>query len=172
MRWEALFSDLEGQLGSAREDEWRAEVSERTRGERIAVDLASRIAAAQGTTLGLVLLDGERITGEVEDSARGWLLLVDAAAREHLVPIQAVASVTGLGRAAHHVTEVERRLGLSHVLRALSRDRSRVRVRTVGGEVHGVIGAVLADHVDVTMDGPGGGRVSVPYATVLEVVSA
>ncbi|MFW7413647.1 hypothetical protein [Demequina sp. SO4-18] len=172
MRWEALFSDLEGQLGSARDEQWRTEVSERTRGERAAIDLPSRIAAARGSSLALELADGESVTGVVEDTARGWLLVVDATAREHLVPMHAVAVVRGLTGSAHHITEVERRLGLSHALRALSRDRARVRVRTTGGEVHGVIAAVLADHMDVATDVADRRRVSVPFAAILEVVSA
>lgn len=172
MRWEALFSDLEGQADAARGDEWRAEVSERTRGERAAVDVASRLAAARGAVVELVLADGGRVSGTLRDSTRAWVLVAGDVAREHLVPVPAIASVSGLPGAAHHVTEVERRLGLSHALRALGRDRARVRVRTAAGEVHGLIAAVLADHLDVATDGPDGRRVSIPFAAVLEVVSA
>lgn len=171
MRWEALFSDLEGQMDAARDGEWRAEVSERTRGERGAVDLASRIAAARGSDVSLVLGDGERVAGTVADSGQEWVLVVDAGARQHLVAIAAVATISGLRGAAHHVTEVERRLGISHVLRALSRDRARVRVRTIGGEVHGIIAAVLADHIDVIAEPSDPRRIAVPIAALTEVVS-
>ncbi len=171
MRWDALFDDLEGQLGAARGDEWRAEVSERTRGERAAVDLASRLAGARGSEISVALSDGERVSGALSDSGSGWLLLVDAGARQHLIAEGALVTVTGLQGAAHHVTEVERRLGLTHVLRALSRDRARVRVRTAGGEVHGVIAAVLGDHIDVVADATSRSRVAVPLAAIVEVVS-
>lgn len=172
MRWESLFGDLEGQMAAARGDEWRAEVSDRTRGERAAVDLPARIAASQGSELTLVLIDGERVSGALEDSAHDWLLLVDPGGRQHLVPTAAIASVSGLSASAHHLTEVERRLGVSHALRALSRDRARVRVRTMGGELHGVIAAVLADHIEVAMEGGDRPRSAVPLAALVEVVSA
>ncbi|MFN3866552.1 MAG: hypothetical protein ACK4MD_07540 [Demequina sp.] len=172
MRWESLFSDLEGQAAAVRDDEWRAEVSERTRGERAAVDLSSRIAAARGAAVTIVLSDGSRVAGVLEDSTHAWLLVVESVNREHLVPLHAVVSVTGLSGPAHHTTEVERRLGLSHALRALSRDRARVRVRTAGAEVHGVIARVLADHIDVATDEGRGGPVAVPLGAIVEVVSA
>ena len=172
MRWDALFDDLEGQMAAAHDDDWRAEVSERTRGERAAVDLPARIAGAQGTSVSVVLSDGEVLLGVVTDSAHAWVLLVDEGGREHLVPMAAIASISGLSGAAHHVTAVERRLGLSHALRALSRDRARVRVRTRGSETHGVIAAVYADHIDLMTDAHHRHPVAVPIAGIVEVASS
>lgn len=158
-------------MAAARDDEWRAEVSERTRGERAAVDLPSRIAGAKGATLTVMLRDGERVTGELLDCAHTWLLLGAEGGRQHLMPVTSLTWVSGLGVSGRQVTEVERRLGITHALRALSRDRARVRVRVSGGEVHGVIAAVLADHIEVTTDRPGKTRVAVSLTAVLEVVS-
>lgn len=158
-------------MDAAREDDWRAEVSERTRGERAEVDLPSRIVAAAGARLSVSLRDGTTVAGTVTDCAQSWLLLVDDSARQHLVPMGAVAIVSGISGAAHHLTEVERRLGLSHVLRALSRDRARVRVRVAGGELTGVIGGVRADHIDISTDESVRRLAAVPLAAILEVVS-
>ncbi len=170
MRWEDLFSDFEGQWNAAQEEDWRAQVAERTRGERGAVELSARVMAARGSEVFLTLLDGEMLKGELTDCTHTWLLIVDLGHRQHLVPAHAVAMVRGLDHVGRTLSEVERRLGLSHVLRVLSRDRVRVRVRTVGGEVHGVIATVQADHIDVAGDGPL--RTSVPFAQIVEVVSA
>lgn len=159
-------------MAAAHDDDWRAEVAERTRGERTGIDLPSRIAAAQGASLSIVLSDGTVLAGVVTDSAHAWLLLVDAGGREHLVPMAAIASVDGLSGAAHHVTEVERRLGISHALRALSRDRARVQVRTRGSETHGVIAAVFGDHIDLVTDAPHRHRLAVPTAAIIEVASS
>lgn len=169
MRWDALFSDYEAQMNAAREDDWRAEVADRTRGERAAVELGARLIGAQGSEVSLTLVGGDMVTGHVRDCAHSWVLLVDDVARHHLVPAHAITVVRGVGPVARHLSEVKRRLDLTHALRALSRDRVRVRVRIAGGEVLGLIAAVHADHIDVADHGQG--RASVPLAQILEVVS-
>jgi hypothetical protein len=58
--------------------------------------------------------------------------------------------VAGLGTRAAELTEVERRLGLGHALRALARDRARVVVSTLSGDVTGIIGAVGADFIELS----------------------
>lgn len=169
MRWDALFSDYEGQMNAARDDNWRAEVADRTRGERAAVGLAARLSGAQGSALSFTLVNGETVTGHVRDSAHAWVLVEDDVSRNHLIPAAAITAVRGVGPVAQHLSEVERRLDLTHALRALSRDRVRVRVRTTGGEVAGMIAAVHADHVDVAERARE--RVSVPLAQIIEVMT-
>src|SRR5690554_1251696 len=128
MRWDALFSDYEGQMTAARDDNWRAEVADRTRGERAAVELAARLSGACGTVLSIMLVDGKPVTGHLRDCAQSWALLEDDVSRDHLIPASSIAAVRGVGATAHHLSEVDRRLDLTHALRALSRDRVQVRV--------------------------------------------
>lgn len=169
MRWDALFSDYEGQMNAARDDDWRAEVADRTRGERAAVELAARLSGAQGAPVSLTLLDGHSVMGDLRDCGQSWVLVEDDAARSHLVPMAAITAVRGVGAVAHHLSEVERRMDLTHTLRALSRDRVRVRVRTLGTELVGMIAAVHADHIDVAEHSRE--RVSVPLGHLMEVVT-
>lgn len=169
MRWDALFSDYEGQMTAARDDDWRAEVADRTRGERAAVQLAARLGGAHGTQVSITLTDGTTVAGHARDSAHSWVLLEDDVSRHHVIPAHAIVMVRGVARVARHLSEVERRLDFTHALRALSRDRAHARVRTVGGEVSGVIAAVHADHIDIADQAQG--RVSVPLTQIIDVVS-
>lgn len=169
MRWDSLFSDFEGQWDAARTDEWRAEVAERTRGERAAIELSARLMGLRGRQVRVTLISGDHVAGTVSDCAHTWLLLAGEGARQHLIPAHSLAVVRGVDAIAQSLTEVDRKLGFTHALRALSRDRVRVTVRTVGAEIHGVIAAVHADHLDVVESSHG--RASVPVGHILEVVS-
>ena len=168
MRWEALFRDLEAQLEGEADEAWRQEVAERTRGERMASTVAARLAASRGLPVVLTAADGSRMRGTVRESGSDWALLDDAG-RERLVPTARLAALDGLARRADILSEVEARLTMSRTLRALSRDRAHVRIRA-GVEWTGVIAAVAADHLDLTVDG--GADVCVPLAAIVEVVSA
>lgn len=156
-------------MSAARSDNWRAEVADRTRGERAAVELMARLSSARGHELSFTLVDGQSVTGHLHDCAATWVLLEDDGARSHLVPARAIAAVRGVGALAQHLSHVETRLDLTHALRALSRDRVRVRVRTVGGDVVGMIAGVHADHIDVSESASK--RASVPLAQIIEVVA-
>ena len=169
MRWDALFSDYEAQMNAALGDNWRAEVADRTRGERAAVELVARLSGARGQALSFTLVDGQAVTGHLRDCAATWVLVEDDVSRSHLVPAGAITTVRGVGAVAQHLSHVEQRLDIAHALRALSRDRARVRVRTVGGDVVGIIAGVYADHIDVAE--PAGQRASVPLAQIIEVVA-
>ncbi len=151
MRWEALFADLEAGLAAAAAQDLRDEVAELTRAERAQVRLADRLRAAAGSPLRLVLREGLGVDGVVGDAAPQWVLLAPDAVRRALVPITAVTAAVGLPvHAAPSPGEVERRLGLGHVLRAIARDRVAVRVDATGVSVSGRLERVGADHVDVT----------------------
>ncbi|WP_199423527.1 hypothetical protein [Actinotalea solisilvae] len=153
MRWDALFADMELQLAAAETDDRLAEVAELTRAERGAVTLVDRLRAARGSTVTL-LAGGAVLQGELADVGPTWVLLV-AAGREHLVPLAAVGSVAGVGApSAGSAGEVHRRLGIAHALRALSRDRSVVRVVTSAGTLDGRIDEVGADHVALALVRP------------------
>ncbi len=89
--------------------------------------MAERLLTARGKPVALTLRHGETVHGVVVDAAVQWLLL-GATGPQTLVPMRAVALVTGLPPRTSHVSEVERRLGIGHALRALARDRARVVV--------------------------------------------
>lgn len=151
-RWERLFADLEARFDAEQAAEQEGAVAELTRAEQASISLADRLRAATGSVLRLELLDGEGIEGHLARVAHAWLLLDGTGARgrvQHLVPLDALASVVGLGRLATPSRARTDGLGLGHVLRGLQRDRARVLVRTAGGSVIGRIGRVGADHLDV-----------------------
>ncbi len=155
MRWELLFADLEGSLIAAERAELDSEIASRTRDERAAVDIASRLAQAAGSDITLVLRGGARVTGRVADAAGSWVLLATTAG-DALVPLAGIAAVEGLGHRAATLGAVERRLRITTMLRGLAEARARVVVETDGGAWSGVIAAVGSDHLD--LEGPGGTR--------------
>ncbi len=159
MRWNDLFSDLEGQLESAQSREFESDVRALEEAERATVSLAARLAASRGTRVTLDLRGGVRVAGTVVDATGGWVLLEDDR-RQHLVPHAAIASARGVSHRAAEMGEVERRLGLGHALRALARDGADVAVTTSGGEIRGRIRQVGADHLDIEMEKAGSSAVS------------
>lgn len=150
MRWQQLFEDLAAQQEALERQERDAEIAEHTRAERGRVELADRLAASRGHALRIRVVGLGWLTGQVEEAALDWLLLRSGpdSRGELVVPHAAVVAVEGLtGRADQR----PRRLGLRHALRALSRDRARVRIHlTDGDQVGGTIDRVLADHVDLS----------------------
>lgn len=185
MRWEGLFADLEGQLAAEERRELDSEVAERTRRERALVDLGARVAAAVGATVHVELVGGRPLDGEVRDVGDGWLLLgADraggaGASREVLVPVGAVALVSGLPPRAEQA-RTARRFGLGYALRALARDRATVVLDLLGGAtLAGTVDAVGADHLTLAEHPEGEVRrrenvrrvVLVPFAALLAVES-
>lgn len=172
VRWDALFADLGSQLGLAQARERLDDVPDLTRAERAGIRLVDRLRAHSGP-LRLVLADGEALGGVVADAGPQWLLVLADDGREHLVPLGALAAVSGLGDAAAPPAGVVlSRLTLGHALRAVARDRSLVRVRTTGGAVVGRVDAVGADHLDVALvradsGRPTGERRAVPWSALL-----
>ena len=145
MRWEALFSDLEAQLAGEDRLALDAEVAERVRIERATVVLVDRLRAHVGSVLGLetvpVLLRG----------------VVHEGGGQCVVPVTALVSVAGLGRAVAPAPGASlRRLGLTAALRGLVRDRAEVRVVTDSSELRGTPAAVGADHLDLLLSPTGG----------------
>lgn len=175
VRWEALFADMEAQLGAAESRGRQNEVAELTRAERATVGLCDRLRAAVGTEIRLSLRSG-LLRAVVVDVASTWLL-VSEADREHLVPLSSIGAVARLGAAsAPDPGAVVRALGLGHALRAIARDRTLVHVTGIAGTVTGRIDAVGADHIDVAVvyadsGRPTGERHVVPF-TGLDLVSA
>lgn len=151
MRWEALFADLEAQLGREDAAQMDAEVADRTRREQATTRLADRVRAHVGRTLVLHLGVGLSATGQVEDVGPDWVLLREDGRGQMLVPLGAVIGVAGLSRSvAPPAGAVLSRLALGHALRAVARDRSPVRLQLTGGEVlTGTVDRVGSDHLDL-----------------------
>ena len=149
MRWEDLFADLESQREAEQRRELDAEVADRTRRERATVSLGDRLAAAGAGPVSVTRRDGSRLSGRVADVGDGWCLLGEAGRAPCLVPISAVASVTGLAARAVEGS-VGRRFGLGYALRAVSRDRAVVRLTdATGATCTGTIDAVGSDHLEL-----------------------
>ncbi|WP_146818908.1 hypothetical protein [Actinotalea fermentans] len=171
MRWQALFADLELQLDAAESRGRLDDVPDLTRAERAAVDLGARLRAHTGE-LSVTVHGGECRRGVLQDVGPQWVLLADGP-REHLVPLDAIAVVAGLGDvAAPPAGVVGSRLRLGHALRAVARDRSVVRVLTTAGTVVGRVDAVGTEHLDVALvrpddDRPTGARCAVAWSALL-----
>lgn len=170
MRWHALFADLELQLAAAESQELRTQVSELTRAERTGLLIEDRLRAATGSPVTLWI--GERQQrGVVSSVGSGWVLLQDGA-REHLVLTAALVGVDGARlRGVSSPPSVVRALGVGHALRAVSRDRSQVRLSTAAGTWAGRVDAVAGDHLELGVVFEDSGRPTgetrlVPFAAV------
>lgn len=180
MRWHRLFDDLGAQLAALELQERTAEVAEHVRAERGQVELVHRLAAEPTAPLRLRVRGVGWLDTELTDVGRDWVLAHSSGSgrtgRELLVPLAAVLAAEGLATRADAREQVaSRRFGLRHALRAVSRDRARVRIHDVEGDhLTGTIDAVLADHLDLARhadDEPRRsaavrGRVSLPYAAL------
>lgn len=172
MRWERLFNDLEAQLAEAELGELRAEVADRTRREVAELRLTDRLRAAHGHAVVVRVRGVGPLPATVRTTGPDWVLLIEPAGAETLVPLAAITQVAGLGRRAIGPGAdglVARRLGLGFALRGLARDRATVAVLlTDGSALAGMIDRVGSDHMDLTehaADGPGNSW-SVPFAGV------
>jgi len=167
VRWEALFDDLERQFTQELRAAADEEVLDLAEAEQAQVTLADRLRARRGQAVSLRLTDGSDVHGTVLDAAVQWLLVADTG-RRVLVPVSAVAAARNLGHAAPESPVVERRLRLTHVLRALAREEAAVVVRTAAGDHRGRITRVAADHVELDT---GAGSVALALGHVLAVLT-
>ena len=153
-------------MSAAEHAQFQTEVQDLTRSERAGIELAARLVSAKGLPIALTLVDGETVRGVLVDAAAQWLLL-GATGPQTLVPVRAIALVSGLPPRTTELTEVEKRLGIGHALRALARDRARVIVDTVAGSTSGLVGMVGADFIEVSTTV--GASVAVPIAAITRV---
>ncbi len=157
MRWDALFSDLEGQWAAAEAAELAAEVADRSRLEAARLRLVDRLAANVGTPSTVRLVSGDVVTGPITSYGPDWALVLDETGRSVLVPAAAVLWVTGLGRMSadpSRPAKVESKLDLRYALRRLVRDRGEVLICFVdGSRVTGALVRAGADFVEVSEPG-------------------
>lgn len=158
MRWDALFNDMESQFAEAGRLALEGEINERTRAEMVGLPLEHRLRAAVGCRIGVHLLCGESVRGELRHAGADALVL-DEDRHQVLIPYTAAARYVGLGRhALPENSAVRRSIGLAHSLRGLARDRAELSV-TVGGasalRLSGVIDRVGSDYIDLASVTPG-----------------
>lgn len=160
MRWDELFADLEAEFAGLESSELAIEVADRTRRELARIRLVDRLRVTETAVVTVVVGagDAERtVTGRLLDVGSDWLLVERGTVPEVLVPLDAVAYLSGLTRqAVEPGTEgkVRSRLGLGHVLRGIARDRTRVALTLrAGGVLVGTIDRVGADHLDLAEHG-------------------
>ena len=159
---ERLLADLEAAQEAQERAEARAEVAESVRVEHAGVMLVDRLRAGIGSVVALSV-GTETLRGHLLDVGEGWLALdrdgvhavhgVDDLVRAglRLVPVNAIACVSGLGRphVAADGSSIGR--GWSSVLRAMARSRAPLAWHRLGGQtIVGTIDAVSADHVVLT----------------------
>lgn len=142
MRWESLFADLEAQFRDAQRRGQAAEIQELVRVELTRQVLADRLRSLGGRQFETRLLGGMVIHGRLAHAGKGWIVL-DADGHEYLIPETGIASISlpanGSGTDAEVDTGSESMtgLGLGSALRALVRDRCRVRLYGTDGSILG-----------------------------------
>ena len=174
----SLVASLEADLASiAAADadlERDAEIAERTRIERGAVTLVDRLGALRSPVELATLGDGRHAGRIAELGADAVVItsIVSTAAHpgaEHLIRLDAVVAVRGLGRAVALRRSPVPLRSTASLLRSWCRDRSHIAILLADGSVlAGLASAAYADHLDVSTGG--GEVVTVPYAA-LAVVS-
>jgi hypothetical protein len=159
MRWDGLFADLEAQAAAFETAERAIEVDERARAEVAYLRLRDRLRPAVGLPVRIRSAAGASAAGTLTRVGSQWLLVDEPAGREAVVVIAAIISVSGLGRlSATPDSEgvVESRLGLTHVLRGVARNRSAVRIHLVDASIlDGTIDRVGADFVELAAHAAG-----------------
>ncbi len=184
MRWHDLFHDLEGQYAELEAAQQRDELPDRVRGEIAAVRLIDRLRAVVGRRVTVTLGTGETVSGQLLAAGADWLLVQERPGREALLPLGAVAAVTGLAHLADRRGPAVSAPGTSPgsaalrfpgALRALARDRAGVVVVAAGAAFHGTLERVGADYVEVRETPPGevrgGGSTRPIRAVALHAIS-
>jgi hypothetical protein len=152
VRWDALFADLESQFAALRDGDLYGEVADRIRAEVGRITVLDRLRGALGTVVRLDLNGGRPVAGDLVRVGKDCLLVASGRTEEWLVPVAAVTTVHGLGPWADQAEgAVAGKLGLTHLLRGIARDRSPVTVYCAGVEhpVTGTIDRVGADFLEL-----------------------
>ena len=156
MRWDALFEDMEAQLAQVRVRQVEQEAVETARAELSRLTLLERLAAHRDGMLRLRPCHGDVLEGVLDGVGSGWVVVRDEHV-QHLVPLQSIVWWEGLPRRFESLPERStiRRLGMGHVLRALSTARAYVRVvvqeQPGHAELDGTVDAVGHDFFDVAV---------------------
>lgn len=151
MDMSAFIAELEARFDDERGRDLDALIDELTDAERASVTLSARLAGADGD-ITLALRGGLTVTGSVLDSTRSWVLL-RGSLDDSLIMLSAIVAAWPLGRSVARESSVRGGVGVGHVLRELGARGVGVVIESDGGDHRGIIDAVYADHVDVTLSG-------------------
>lgn len=169
----ALEADLVALAAADADLERDAEIAERTRIERSRITLADRLRAAPGY-VHVRTRGGAEAHGPVLEVGDGLVVVGhltpgrSASNEEHLLPLVAVTTVTGLTGAKPPREGALPGRTVAAVLRAWCRDRSDVLVTLLDGtELRGRASAAYADHLEVTTER---GAAAIPYAALAAAV--
>lgn len=158
-RWDSLFRDLEAQIEASKRAEALTEIDERTRIELSQLRLGERLALTVGIRIRVRCLGSASAGGIVARLGAGWLLIDEGSGREAIVPMRALIAISGVPRrseAPRSGGSVAAGLGLAHILRAVARDRSAVRLELIDGSaLDGTVDRVGADFVDLAAHAAG-----------------
>jgi hypothetical protein len=153
MRWQQLFADLQAQFEAEEAAGEQAESASRARAEVGAVAIADRLRGALGCPLVLDCRGAGSVAGVLVEVGADWLLVEGDGARQSLVALAAVRSVSGLGRRTAvppPAGQVRGQLDLRRALRGLARDRSAVQMlMDDGGMLSGTLDRVGSDYVEI-----------------------
>lgn len=133
MRWEALFDDLEAEFLAELTREKTSEIQESVRIEKSRQTLSQRLTQQRHALVEIRLLGGESLHGRLSAFGIDWVML-RRGETEELIPLSAIGTWlqrTGGNRDA----ETENRISLGQALRALVRDRARVSVGGLDGNL-------------------------------------
>lgn len=163
MRWDALFSDIEAQFAEGERLAVDAEISERARVETASMALADRLRGSLNSHVSVYLACGRVFEGNLSHAGADALVLNELR-HQVLIPYGAAARYEGLGRVSvAESSKVRRRIGLSHALRGLARDRTELsvtlrHVSDTDSGLAGVIDRVGSDFFDLALVTPGEAR--------------
>lgn len=169
MEFETFITQLEGELAARQRGEHAELVAELTEAEISQITLKDRLNASVGQGLTVVSVAGVSISGVVLSVGDGWMVL-DTPMGQEVVNIELCCMVFPLpGTIGAAGSAVQRRLSLAQIARGLARERRRVSI-TVGSQNQvGYLGAVRADHVDLTGVANPMGMVSIPFAHIYSI---
>ncbi|MFD4422752.1 hypothetical protein ACFWN7_14795 [Agromyces sp. NPDC058484] len=170
MRWDLLFDDLESQIDQEQRDEERALAIEEERlrlGRLTLRDRLSAMSRAAGddpaASVRIELRGGRALDLRPLSFGRDWLSAAvrggQQTATQCVVPFAAIASIhptraqldPSLLPSPESSTRLAERIGLSFVLRDLSRRRMPVHLTTDDVTVHGTLDRVARDHIDLAL---------------------
>lgn len=168
MDFEQIIADLVREQAAEADRELDEEVASLAEAELVSAQISDRLRAVEGGQVKLSSAHGYSVKGSVVRTNPAWVLLKGAEGEE-LVSIPAIALAQGLQRIAPSPSFMETRMGLTHILRRIMRERTRVRIVSGVHTLVGAIGAVYSDHMDLVGLDTGEPLVSVSLKSLFSV---